>query len=77
MVVGFEEIATNENNKSLLNIAKWKYCYLKDENWYEKNIDNNKKYETWLSDIENKIIYENIRRNNSLRSNLSGIRINR
>ena len=77
MVVGYEEIATNENNKNLLDIDKGKYCYLKDENWYEIDIDKNSEYETWLSDIENKIINENIRRNKELRSDLSGIKINR
>ena len=77
MVVGFEEIATNENNKSLLNIEKGKYCYLKDENWYELDIDKSNEYVIWLSDIEDKIIAENIRRNKELRSDLSGIKINR
>ena len=77
MVVGFLEIATNENNRDLLNIEKGKCCYLKDNNWYELDIDKNNKYEIWLSDIEEKIINENIRRNKELRSDLSGIRINR
>ena len=77
MVVGFEEIATNENNKNLLNIEKGKYCYLKDANWYELDIDKSNEYVIWLSDIEDKIIDENIRRNKELRSDLSGIKINR
>ncbi len=77
MVVGYEEIAMNENNKNLLNIEKGKYNYLKDGNWYEKEFDKNDEYFAWLFDIEDKIINENIRRNKDLRSDLSGIKINR
>lgn len=74
MVIGFEEIL-NKNNANLLNIEKGKYIYLKDGNWYEKDLDKNDKYFAWLFDIENKIINENIRRNKELRSDLSGIKI--
>lgn len=76
MVIGLEEILT-ENNKELLNIEKGKYIYLKDGNWYQKDFEKNDEYFAWLSDIENKIINENIRRNKELRSDLSGIKINR
>jgi hypothetical protein len=41
------------------------------------DIDKNNEYEIWLSDIENQIINENIRRNKELRCDLSGIKINR
>ncbi len=76
MVIGLEEILT-ENNKELLNIEKGKYNYLKDGNWYQKEFDKNDDYFSWLFDIEDKIINENIRRNKELRSDLSGIKINR
>lgn len=76
MVIGLEEILT-ENNKELLNIEKGKYNYLKDGNWYQKEFDKNDDYFDWLFDIEDKIINENIRRNKELRSDLSGIKINR
>lgn len=76
MVIGLEEILT-ENNKELLNIEKGKYNYLKDGNWYQKEFDKKDDYFAWLFDIEDKIINENIRRNNELRSDLSGIKINR
>lgn len=76
MVIGLEEILT-ENNKDLLNIEKGKYNYLKEGNWYEKEFDKNDEYFAWLFDIEDKIIDENIRRNKKLRSDLSGIKINR
>ncbi len=77
MVIGLEEILTTENNKELLNIEKGKYNYLEDGNWYEKEFDKNDEYFAWLFDIEDKIINENIRRNKELRSDLSGIKINR
>lgn len=76
MVIGLEEILT-EKNKELLNIEKGKYNYLKDGNWYEKEFDKNDEYFSWLFEIEDKIINENIRRNKELRSDLSGIKINR
>ena len=76
MVIGLAEMLT-ENNKELLNIEKGKYIYLKDGNWYEKKFDKNDKYFAWLFDIEDKIINENIKRNKELRSDLSGIKINR
>ena len=76
MVIGLEEILT-DNNKELLNIEKGKYNYLKDGKWYEKEFDKNDEYFAWSFDIEDKIINENIRRNRVLRSDLSGIRINR
>ena len=77
MVVGLEEIANTENNKSMFNIEKGKYIYYQDGNWYENTLDKNNEYSTWLFDIEDKIIDENIRRNKELRSDLSGIKINR
>ena len=77
MVVGLEEIVNNENNKSMFNIGKGKYIYYQDGNWYENTLDKNNEYSTWLFDIEDKIIDENIRRNKELRSDLSGIKINR
>lgn len=76
MVVGLEELLT-DNNKELFNIEKGKYNYLENDNWYEKEIDKNSEYNTWLFDIEDKIIAENIRRNKVLRSDLSGVKINR
>ena len=76
MVIGLDEIL-NENNKNLFNIERGKYLYLSDGNWYEKSIDKNDEYFTWLFDIEEKIISENTRRNKELRSDLSGIKINR
>lgn len=76
MVIGLEEILT-ENNKEILNIKKGKYIYLEDGNWYEKGFDKNDEYFVWLFDIEDKIVNENIRRNKELRSDLSGIKINR
>ena len=76
MVIGLEEILT-ENNKELLTIEKGKYIYLKDGKWYEKDFDKNDEYFVWLFDIEEKIVNENIRRNKGLRSDLSGIKINR
>lgn len=76
MVVGLEELLT-EHNKPLFDIEKGKYNYLEEGNWYEKAFDKNDEYVSWLFDIENKIISENVRRNGELRSDLSGIRINR
>lgn len=76
MVIGLEELL-NENNKVLFNIEKGKYTYLKGINWYEKEIDKSDEYNIWLFDIEEKIINENIRINEELRSDLSGIRIKR
>ena len=61
MVIGLEEIVT-ENNKDLFNIEKGKYNYFQDGNWYEKDLDKKD---------------ENIRRNKELRSDLSGIKIER
>lgn len=77
MVVGLEELLTNENIKALFNTEKGKYIYLKDGNWYEKEFDKNDDYFAWLFDLEDKIINENIRRNKQLRNDLSGIKINR
>lgn len=74
MVIGRDEILT-ENNKKLFSIERGKYIYLQDDNWYEKEIDKNDEYFVWLSDIEEKIIDENIKRNRELRSDLSGIKI--
>ena len=51
--------------------------YLQDGYWYEKDIDKNDEYFAWLFDIEEKIVNENIRRNKELRSDLSGVKINR
>ena len=76
MVVGLEEIMT-ENNKGLLDVEKGKYRYLKDGNWFEKDLDKSDEYFAWLFDIEDKIVNENIRRNKELRSDLSGIKIER
>lgn len=76
MVIGLEEIL-NENNKELFKVKEGSYIYLKDDKWYEKELEKNDEYTTWLSDIEDKIIKENIRRNKNLRSDLSGIIINR
>lgn len=76
MVVGLEEILS-ESNKELLNVEKGKYNYLNDGKWYEKDFDKDDEYFAWLFDIEDKIINENIRRNKELRSDLSGIKINR
>lgn len=76
MVVGLEEIMS-ENNKGLLDIEKGKYRYLKDRDWYEKDLDKSDEYFAWLFDIEDKIVDENIRRNKELRSDLSGIKIKR
>jgi hypothetical protein len=64
-------------SKILLDIEKGKYNYLKDGNWYEKEFDKNDEYFNWLFAIEDKIINENIRRNKELRSDFSGIKINR
>ena len=76
MVLGLDELLT-ENNKNLFNVEKGKYMYLQDGNWYEKDIDKNDEYFAWLFDIEEKIVNENIRRNKELRSDLSGVKINR
>lgn len=76
MVIGLEEIVT-ENNKDLFNIEKGKYNYFQDGNWYEKDLDKKDEYFAWLFEMEDKIINENIRRNKELRSDLSGIKIER
>lgn len=67
----------NENNKDFLKFKDGNYIYLKDDNWYEKEFEKNDEYIAWLFDIEEKIITENIRRNKKLRSDLSGIIINK
>lgn len=67
----------NENNKDFLKFKEENYIYLKDDNWYEKELEKNDEYTTWLFEIEDKIINENIRRNKKLRSDLSGIIINK
>ena len=76
MVIGLDELL-NDNNRDLLNVEKGKYIYLQDGNWYEKEIDKNDEYTSWLFNIEEQIIAENTRRNKELRSDLSGIKINR
>ena len=76
MVISLDELL-NDNNRSLFNIELGKYIYLQDNNWYSLMIDYNNEYNRWLFDIEEKIINENIRRNKELRSDLSGIKINR
>lgn len=76
MVVGLEEIL-NKNNKEFFKLKEGNYIYLKDDNWYEKELEKNDEYTTWLFEIEDKIINENIRRNKKLRSDLSGIIINK
>lgn len=76
MVIGLEEIL-NENNKDFFKLKEGNYIYFKDDNWYEKEFEKNDEYTTWLFEIEDKIINENIRRNKKLRSDLSGIIINR
>lgn len=76
MVIGYDELVT-ENNKDLLNVEKGKYIYLQDGNWYEKEINSDDEYTKWLFNIEDQIIVENIKRNKELRSDLSGVKINR
>ena len=67
----------NKNNKEFFKLKEGNYIYLKDDNWYEKELEKNDEYTTWLFEIEDKIINENIRRNKKLRNDLSGIIINR
>ena len=67
----------NWKNKELLNNEKGKYNHLKYGSWYKKAFDENNEYFVWLFDIEEKIVNENVRRNKELRSDLSGIKINR
>lgn len=67
----------NENNKDFFKFKEGNYIYLKDDNWYEKEFEKNDEYIAWIFDIEEKIITENIRRNKKLRSDLSGIIINK
>ena len=67
----------NKNNKEFFKLKEGNYIYFKDDNWYEKEFEKNDEYTTWLFEIEDKIINENIRRNKKLRNDLSGIIINR
>lgn len=72
-VAGLEEISSSIA-MDFLNIKKGYYIKEDSGNWYEYKIENTD-YNNWVSQIQDKIIKENIKRNKQLRSDLSGIKI--